>query len=76
MYLVPANGDGLVEVVPPSTYIFPNGITRSDDGRRLFVAHGGGIDRIDVATGTANPARTPDSLNLSGIDGLAFYRKS
>ncbi|MGH7580248.1 MAG: SMP-30/gluconolactonase/LRE family protein [Gemmatimonadales bacterium] len=33
VYLVPAGGDGLVEVVPPSTYTFPNGITRSEDGR-------------------------------------------
>jgi sugar lactone lactonase YvrE len=74
IYLVPAGGDDLVEVIPPSTYTFPNGITRSDDGRRLFVAHGGGIDRIEVATRKRIRLQVPDSLNLSGIDGLAFYR--
>ncbi len=74
IYLMPASGDDLVEVVPPSTYIFPNGITRSDNGRRLFVAHGGGIDRIDIATRKRTRLQVPDSLNLNGIDGLAFYR--
>ena len=74
IYVVPAGGDDLVEVIPPSTYTFPNGITRSDDGRRLFVAHGGGIDRIEVATRKRIRLQVPDSLNLNGIDGLAFYR--
>jgi sugar lactone lactonase YvrE len=76
VYLVPAGGDGFVDIIPPSTYTFPNGITRSDDGRRLFVAHGGGIDRIEIATRQRTRLRVPDSLNLGGIDGLAFYRNS
>ncbi len=74
VYMVPAGGNGLVEVIPPSTYTFPNGITRSDDGRRLFVSHGGGIDRIEVRTRERTRLVVPDSLNLGGIDGLAFYR--
>jgi sugar lactone lactonase YvrE len=76
IYRVPAGGAGLIEVIPPSTYTFPNGITRSDDGRRLFVAHGGGIDRIEVATRRRTRLEVPDSLNLGGIDGLAFYHNS
>ena len=76
VYLVPADGDSLVEAIPPLTYTFPNGITRSDDGRRLFVSHGGGIDRIDIATRRRIPLATPASLNLGGIDGLAFYRNA
>ncbi len=76
VYLAPAGGSGLVEVVPPSTYTFPNGITRSEDGRRLFVSHGTGIDRIDVATRERVRLAAPDSLNLGGIDGLAYYRNS
>lgn len=76
VYMVPAGGDGVVEVIPPATYTFPNGITRSDDGRRLFVAHGSGIDRIQIATRTRTRLAAPDSLNLGGIDGLAFYRNS
>jgi DNA-binding beta-propeller fold protein YncE len=76
VYLVPADGSRLVEVIPPSTYTFPNGITRSDDGRRLFVAHGSGIDRIEIATRKRSRLAAPDSLNLSAIDGLAYYRNA
>ena len=76
IYLLRAGADRVAEVVPPGTYNFPNGITRSDDGRRLFVSHGAGIDRIDVATGKRTRLATPDSLNLGGIDGLAFYRNA
>jgi hypothetical protein len=74
IYMVAAGGDSVVEVLPPSTYNFPNGITRSDDGRRLFVAHDGGIDRIEIATRKRTLLAAPDSLNLGWIDGLAFYR--
>jgi sugar lactone lactonase YvrE len=71
-----AGADDLVEVVPPSTYLFPNGITRSDDGRYIFVSHGAGIDRIEVASRRRIRLATPDTLNLGGIDGLAFYRNA
>lgn len=66
----------MIEVLPPGTYTSPNGITRSKDGRRRFVAHGAGIDRIDTATGARTRLRTPDTLNVGGIDGLAFHRNS
>jgi hypothetical protein len=74
VYRIPAGSDTIVEIAPPSTYTFPNGITRTDDGRRLFVAHGVGIDRIEVATGKRIRLSAPDSLNVGGIAGLAFYR--
>jgi hypothetical protein len=64
----------LTEVLPPGTYTFPNGITRSDDGRTLFIAHGAGVDRLDPRTGHRLRLGSPDTLNLSGIDGLAFHR--
>ncbi len=76
VYRLPAGEDSVVEIVPPSTYLFPNGITRSDDGALVFVAHGGGIDRIEAASGRRTRLATPDTLNLGGIDGLAYYRKS
>jgi len=53
-----------------------NGITATDDGRRLFVAHGEGIDRIDLPSHRRTRIAGPDSLNLGGADGLAFYRNS
>lgn len=72
-----AAGDTVVtEVLPPGTYTFPNGITRSDDGRRVFVAHGAGIDRIDLPGGRRTRLTSPDSINLGGIDGLAYHRNT
>ncbi len=76
VYLVKADADSVTQVIAPGTYTFPNGITRSDDGRQLFVSHGAGIDRIDVATSRQSRLVTPDTLNLGGVDGLAFYRNS
>ena len=76
VYKVAAGGGQVVEVLPPGTYIFPNGITRSDDGRWLFVAHGAGIDRLEVATGRRVRLASPDTLNLGGTDGLAFHRRT
>jgi CubicO group peptidase (beta-lactamase class C family) len=76
VYVLAVGADSVTEVTPIATYAFPNGITRSHDGRRLFVSHGGGIDRIEVATGKRTRLVAPDSLNLTGIDGLAFYRNS
>ena len=71
VYRLPAGGTRLVEVAPPSTS-FPNGITRSDDGKLVFVAQAGGIDRIDAVAGRRTRLATPDTLNLGGIDGLAY----
>lgn len=76
VYALPAGSDTLTVVAPPGTYLFPNGITRSEDGSTLFIAHGGGIDRMDVRTRRRRPLRAPDSLNVSWVDGLAFYRNS
>ena len=76
VYMVPAGRDTLLEVLPPGSYLFPNGITRSDDGGALFIAHGAGIDRVALPSRQARRIAAPDSLNLSWVDGLAFYRNS
>jgi hypothetical protein len=64
------------EVLPPGSYTFPNGITRSEDGRRLFVAHGAGVDRIALPGLQRVRLASPDTLNLGGTDGLAFHRNT
>jgi len=76
IYSVGAEGDTLAEVLPPGSYLFPNGVTRSDDGRALFIAHGAGIDRMELPSGRRERIAAPDSLNLSWVDGLAYYRNS
>jgi len=50
----------------------PNGITISGDGRHLFVAD---MDHIQVAPldgGASWRLAAPDTINLTGMDGLAF----
>jgi sugar lactone lactonase YvrE len=52
----------------------PNGITISTDGRVLFVADVDHIRAFEISSGRAWRVRMPDSVNVSGIDGLAFHR--
>jgi sugar lactone lactonase YvrE len=50
----------------------PNGITISPDGRVLFVADVDHIQALDIRSGATWRLATPDTVNVSGIDGLAF----
>jgi sugar lactone lactonase YvrE len=56
------------------TYVYPNGITWSGDGRALYVAHLEGLSRVDIRTREVVPVGHPASLTLVGIDGLATHR--
>ena len=49
----------------------PNGITVSQDGRFLFVADYDHVRVLSLETGEAWRIIAPDSVNLTGIDGLA-----
>lgn len=51
----------------------PNGITISSDGRTLFVADVDHIRALDLSSGVAWRIAAPDSVVVSGIDGLAYY---
>jgi hypothetical protein len=77
--------DTLVEVVPPGTDLFPNGITHSNDGRWLFVGHGGGLEQLllhrqlpapgvpgrqDPALGRAEAGRDPQGGPLNYLPSL------
>ena len=50
----------------------PNGITISGDGRHLFVADMGHIQVAPLDGGPSWRLAAADSVNLTGIDGLAF----
>jgi hypothetical protein len=52
--------------------ISPNGITISNDGRVLFVSSVDHIRAHDLTSGATWRVGVPDSLSVSGIDGLAF----
>jgi sugar lactone lactonase YvrE len=51
----------------------PNGITVSADGRHLFVADLDHIQVVDLAGNSTWRVAVPDSINVAGIDGLAFH---
>jgi DNA-binding beta-propeller fold protein YncE len=62
----------LEPVLDAGALFSPNGITVSADGRHLFVAAGDRIVVLPLAGGTPWRLDAPDSLDLTGIDGLAF----
>ena len=51
----------------------PNGITVSSDGNHLYVGDVDHIQVVDLGTGTTWRIAVPDSLNVAGIDGLAYH---
>jgi sugar lactone lactonase YvrE len=66
----------LRELTALGRVIAPNGITLSSDGRVLFVSDVDHIRALDLRSGSAWRVAAPDSVNVSGIDGLAFSRGS
>lgn len=64
--------DALQRLAAVGKVASPNGITISSDGRHLFVADLDHIRVVDLANRTAWKLAVPDSLNVAGIDGLAF----
>ena len=54
----------------------PNGVTISADGRHLFVSSLDHIRVVSLADGRDWRLAVPDSINVAGIDGLAFVENS
>ena len=58
----------------PRSWVSPQGITSSPDGKRLFVAdYSRGVFRVDPVTGAATQLTSPTGTTLLGIDGLAYH---
>jgi len=58
---------------------YPNGITLSDDGKYLFVAHAEGVSRISLDTKEMIRLSVPKNVDISrreSIDGLYYYKGS
>ncbi|HEX9160243.1 MAG TPA: SMP-30/gluconolactonase/LRE family protein [Thermoanaerobaculia bacterium] len=60
--------------IPPRTFLFPNGIARTEGEPFVYVADFNGVSRVDVRSRTVTPVRVPEPETLSGIDGLYWYR--
>ena len=54
----------------------PNGITISTDGRVLFVADVDHVKALDISSRRTWRVAIPDTVNVSGIDGLAFHQNA
>ena len=72
-FLMPGSTE-LRELTALGKVLSPNGITISTDGRVLFVADVDHIKALDISTRRTWKVAVPDSINVSGIDGLAFHR--
>ena len=58
----------------PGSWVSPQGITFSADGKHLFIAdYSRGVFRVDPATGVATQLSAPPGTTLLGIDGLSFH---
>jgi sugar lactone lactonase YvrE len=64
----------LGELTALGKVLAPNGITISSEAQVLFVADVDHIQALDIASGRSWRIAVADTINVSGIDGLAFYR--
>ncbi|HKY06456.1 MAG TPA: SMP-30/gluconolactonase/LRE family protein [Blastocatellia bacterium] len=71
-----ASEDRLEPFLKLDQYLYPNGITLSDDEKLLFVADFAGINVVNIDARTRTRLAYPETATVSGIDGLYFYRDS
>lgn len=77
VHVVRAARDELETLVPAGRFIYPNGVTLSPDGRRLYVADfASGLSTVDVESGVVKALEYPEGVTVHGADGLYFYRDS
>ncbi len=70
-------GKQLEAVGKPYSWVAPQGITFTPDGKQLFVAdYSRGVFRVDPVTGATVQLRAPDGSTLLGVDGLSYYKGS
>lgn len=54
--------------------LYPNGITISDDGMTLYMAHAFGVARFDIRQGSLSELPAPKEISLAQADGLYFWQ--
>jgi sugar lactone lactonase YvrE len=75
IYMLPAGGDALSELVPPGKFTSPQGIALSPDERSVYVAdYARGVARVDKATRAVTFLAPPEDAVLTGIDGLRMWK--
>lgn len=74
LYRLLPEADSLQPWIGPGPLPVPQGLALSEDERHLYVAdYARGLYRIDVATKVLAPVSAPDTVAVTGIDGLTRY---
>lgn len=73
IYRLRAGGSALEAVVDGEPFRSPQGLAVARDGKRLYIAdYSRGLFVVDLAGGKVAAVACPDTVCLSGIDGLAI----
>ncbi|MEM7375150.1 MAG: SMP-30/gluconolactonase/LRE family protein [Bacteroidota bacterium] len=75
-YLNPDNGSFQQLDIQDSLFVFPNGITISDDQSFLYIAVQSGIIQYSLRDKTFGMLQLPSGILANRIDGLAYYKGS
>jgi len=71
IYRILPDSESAEVFVAPGTFRSPQGMALTRDGKALLVAdYGSGISRVDIATRKVEDVDAPDSIFLTGLDGL------
>jgi len=76
IYTISPEKDRLELFIKTGNFLYPNGITLSDDQMYLFVAHLEGIARIHLQNKKIVELDHGENILLNGVDGLYFYNGS
>ncbi len=76
LYMIPYSSDTLELFFKNKSFLSPNGITLSENGRVLFSATSTGICKIDIKTKSFARLTQEQGFHTYGIDGLYFKNNS
>lgn len=77
VYAIFRDSDSLESFFRSDEFMYTNGIALGADDRTLYVASpGNGVYRIDIPSKECRLVSHPDTMTLSGIDGLSFFDNS
>jgi len=72
IWVLRAGATSLTRFDAAGRFTGPNGITTSPDGRHLFIADMDFLRVVPLSGGAPWQLEVPDSINVFGVDGLAF----
>jgi tetratricopeptide (TPR) repeat protein len=77
VYAIFHDGDSLESFFRSDEFMYTNGIALGGDDRTLYVASpGNGVYMINIASKECRPLSHPETMTLTGIDGLYFFENS